>query len=353
MNSVSKLISAAAFFSMVSCQTYDAPPEVKLQLPEGGAFAVGTPLTLEFSEPIDPATLSVTLWYDVRDIEGEIPADATALVKSCTPAKKTCGDVTLTMGANNLTATLEFNLEGLGAAGPPIILDVEPGLADKEGNDTGNHIYYDFQFRTEQFMNTEPVEFDDGVYIIVGSVTKPLPAVLTLISDVKVLPSGEFRLAGGEGDPITNEFANNTQVPEELMVDETNLGWTAFVSGFIRLEDGKRLLETKPIPVDLPLGPVTLKMSDVRLFGEIVKNAEGKDRIEGTLSFSKITLVNGARSTEYEGGAAAVSADWVPADRAPTGHPVVCGDLCGVVTGLCNPPADFPGETFCDEYEAK
>lgn len=355
MNFVSKTLMFLAMTGLVSgCQPYDSPPEVKLQQPEGGAFAVGTPLTLLFSEKIDRDTLTVTIWPDVRDIEEEIPDDATPVVGSCNVAKGTCGDVKLVVADDGLSATLEFDSEGLGAAGPPLILDVEPGLADRDGNDTGRHFYYDFQFRTDQFMNTEPVEFDDGVYIIVGSVTEPLPAVLTLISDVKVLPSGEFRLAGGEGDPINNDIPNNTSNPEELVVDSGNLGWTAYVSGFIRLEDGKRLLETRPVPIELPLGPVTLKMADVRLFGEIVKNPEGKDRIEGTLSFTKITLVSSnGRSTDYDGGAAAVSADWVAPNRAPVGHPVICEDLCGIVTGLCQPPADFPGEGFCDEWNAK
>ncbi len=343
----------AAFSVLAGCENYNAPPDVKLQAPEGGAFAVGVPLTLNFTEKIDPATLTVSIFPDARDIEGEFPSTVVPLVKSCTLSKGTCGDLTLAVAANGMSATLTFADDGLGAAGPPMVLDIEPGLSDLDGNDTGRDIYYDFQFRTQQFVNEDPVEFDDGVYIIVGSVSEPLPAVLTLISDIKVLPSGDFRLAGAEGDPISTDFAKNTANPEELLVDESNLGWTAFVTGFIRLENGERFLESVPVGIDLPLGPVTLKMADVRLFGKIVKNSAGKDRIEGTLSFSKITLVNGNRSTDYDGGAAAVSADWVSPSIAPAGHPIVCGDLCGVVTGTCNPPADFPGEGFCESWDAK
>lgn len=353
MNFVSKTVFAVAFATALGCQTYGAPPDVTLELPEGGAFAVGTPLKVVFTEMIDPSTLKLSLWEDVRDIEGEFPVGAEPIISSCTATKKTCGDLTVEVAADGMSAVLTFDEAGLGAAGPPLILDVEPGLADLDGNDTGRHIYYDFQFRVEQFVNTEPVAFDDGVYIIVGSVTQPLPAVLTLISDVKVLPSGEFRLAGAEGDPISNDLPKNTSNPEELLVDVSDQGWTAFVPGFIRLEGGKRLLETTPVQIDLPLAALTLKLADVRLFGEIVKNPEGHDRIEGTLSFTKITLVNGSRSTDYEGGAAAVSADWVPPDKAPSGHPVICEDLCGVVTGLCLPPADFPGETFCEDFDAQ
>ena len=125
------------------------------------------------------------------------------------------------------------------------------------------------------------------------------------------------------------------------------------MTGFIRLENGERFLESVPVEIDLPLAGLTLKLADVRLFGKVVKNDEGKDRIEGTLSFSKITLINGNRSTDYDGGAAAVSADWVAPSRAPVGHPVICEDLCGIVTGLCEPPADFPGDGFCEAWNAK
>lgn len=335
------------------CQEYDPPPEVTLVQPEDGAFNPGDTLTLAFTEPIDPDTLTVTIWPDVRNIEGEIPQDADPAIGECRRDLSPCGDLTLAVSDDRLSASLSFDPDGLGASGPPLIIDVLPGLEDREGNATGAHTYRDFQFRGGEVVNTEPVDFQSGVYIVVGSVKDPLPAVLTLISDIKVLPSGEFKLAGAEGDPIDNDTPNNTDDPELLEVDESDLGWTAFISGQIILEDGKRLLETQPVQVNLPLGPVTVQLDDVRLFGEIVKNDEGNDSIEGTLSYSGLVLVNGPRETPYEGGASAVSADFVPANLAPQGHPVICETLCGaVVEGLCEPPADFPGETFCEDFEA-
>ncbi len=344
--------SAALLVFSTACEDYDPPPEVTLVQPDDGAFNPGDELELAFTEPIDPDTLLITIWPDVRNIEEEIPQDADPSIEACSRDRSPCGDLTLQVSEDRLSATLLFDPEGLGASGPPLILDVLPGLEDRDGNATGAHTYRDFQFRGGEVVNTEPVEFQDGVYIVVGSVKEPLPAVLTLVSDVKVLPSGEFKLAGAEGDPIDNDTPNNTDDPRLIEVDKSDLGWTAFINGQIILEEGKRLLETDPVEVNLPLGPVTVRLDDVRLFGEIVKNEEGNDRIEGTLSYSGLVLVNGSRETEYEGGASAVSADFVPDSIAPQGHPVICEDLCGIVTeGLCEPPAEFPGDMFCEEYE--
>lgn len=355
MNFVSKVSAFVLMGSLafaLSCETYEPPPELRLVQPPDGAFNPGDPLTLEFTKKINRDTFRVTIWPDVRDIENEIPPDADPLVDACDRASSPCGDLTLEFAEDRLSVTLSFDPEGIGAAGLPMILEVLPGLEDLDGNATGVSTQRDFQFRGGEQMNQDPVEFDSGTYIVVGSVREPVPAILTLISDVKVAPSGEFRLAGSEGDPIDNDTPKNTSDPTKLQVDTEDSGWTAHVTGFIRLEDGQRLLETEPVQINLPLGPLTVSLEDVRLFGEIVKNADGFDRIEGTLSFSELVLVNRDRATSYDGDAVAVSADFVPPELAPEGHPVVCEDLCGAVVGLCEPPTDFPGETFCEEFEA-
>jgi len=341
-----------AALGALSCEEFDPAPEVRLTLPEGGAFLPGNPLVLAFSEAVDPDTLRVQIWPDQRDIEGAFLSSAEPVVNTCTVDTSPCGDLTLEVSSDGESATLLLDEEGLGKSGPPYVLHVLPGLEDEAGNATGQDLYFDYQFRSDMFVNEDPVEFDDGVYILVGSVTQPLPAVLTLISDVKVLETGEFYLAGAEGDPISSDFPNNTRNPEELLVDEEDTGFTAYVTGFIQLREGKRLLETQPVNVEIPLGPLVVTLEDVRLFGEIVEGPEGFDRIEGTLSFTKVVLTNtsSGASTEYDGDATAVTADYVPPELAPAGHPVICEDLCGVVTGTCEPPEEYPRTDFCDEW---
>ncbi|MBL8785864.1 MAG: hypothetical protein JNJ59_13245, partial [Deltaproteobacteria bacterium] len=50
---------ALALSTAAACDTYDPPPEVKLVQPAIGFWVDDTPIELTFTEPIDPATLSI------------------------------------------------------------------------------------------------------------------------------------------------------------------------------------------------------------------------------------------------------------------------------------------------------
>jgi hypothetical protein len=332
--------------ALAGCTAYDAPPESTLVLPEGGSFAAGQPVRINFSEPIDPDTLRVNVWPDIRDIENEIPSGAEPIIDNC---GGDCGELLVEVSDDRRHAMVTFDAESLGKPGVPLLLEVLPGLADDLGNDTGAAEMFAIKFRpSDDRFNEEPVEFQDGIYILVGQVKDPLPATLTLVSDVQVDEAGEFRLAGAEGDEIQGA-PKNTRRADEVTVDTTSQGWTAYATGFVKLEDGKRFLRSDPFNVELPLAGLVIKLDNVRLDAEITRPEEtGNDRIEGTLSFEKLTLVNSVGGeTEYEGGNTALIADWSAPEVAPEGYPEVCGNLCGAVTGLCEPPGDFPGEDFC------
>ena len=331
-----------------ACAEYDPPPEATMVLPEGGAFQQGDQIEVEFSEPVAPDTLAFRVWPNERNLENEIPEDVEPLIDRCSVG--TCGDLTVNLSGDRESATLVFDGE-LGTPGRPLTIELLEGLADADGNDTGTFSRWDIQFRATGLVNSEPVEFDQGVYIILAQVEKPIPTVLTLISDVRVLEDGRMALAGGEGDEINGD-AKNTQNPRNLVIDETSQGWAAHVTGFVSLtEDGKRLMETEPVELNLPVGPLRVEMGSVRVFADVVENPEtGKDMLDGTLSFESLTLWNGDRSNVQDGGSTAMVAQFVPPELVPEGTPEVCGNLCGaVVDGYCEVPEDFPPPGFCDE----
>lgn len=340
------LLATASLTAVSGCDNiYDPPPDATLVQPAGGAFTPGDVVQIAFSEPVKADTVNVRLWPNVRDIENEIAEGTEPIVASC-GVGETCGELSVSLSRDRKLLTLVFDGE-LGKPGRPYAIELLPGLSDDEGNDTFAPYMWDMQFRAVGRENTEPVEFDNGVYILVAQVDKPLPAVLTLISDVRVLESGEFVLAGAEGDEI-NDAPKNTTNPEDLVVDVTDQGWTAYTRGFVTItDDNKRLLESESFDVQIKVGPLLIDMTAVRLFAEIVKGPSGKDRLDGTLSFESITLHNAGRSTTLEGTSVALVADYVPPELAPEGHPVLCENLCGAVTGKCEPPDDFPGEQFC------
>ncbi len=358
MSSRSKLAACLlAASSLFACETYDSPPVAELQLPEGGAFLEGEKIRISFSEEVAPQSVAVRVWPNVRDIENEFAEGTKPFVESCGTGEE-CGELEVELTDSD---EIELSLGGdLGRPGQPLAIELLPGLEDLAGNATGASTIWDIQFRSGPFMGGDagpdagpsvPVEFDDGHYILLAQVDKPLPAVLTLISELRVLPDGRFVLAGAEGDEI-NGAPKNTRDPENLVVDETNLGFTAHVTGRVTVaDDGRRLLESEPFDVTLPvLSSLVVEMEEVRLFGEIVKNEEtGKDRLDGTLSFAGLTLINGENENVQPGGSTALIADFVPEDVLPSGVPEICGDLCGaVVEGLCEPPEDFPHPDFCE-----
>lgn len=333
------------------CAAYDSPPRASLVLPEGGAWEEGQAVLINFSEPINVDTLKMRIWEDKRDEELEFLADVAPLVDDCKVGS--CGDVVVTLSEDKTTLSLVLPADGIGKAGNPLLLQLMSGLEDEEGNPTGSAPLFTLQFRApmeeDGCKNLEPVAFDSGTFILGASVTKPLPAILTLISDVKVTADGTFALAGAEGDEIMGA-SKNTINPDELFVDETSLGWTLFVKGKVCQREEQRLLETSVFDVRIPLGDITVVLLNVRLVAEIKKDeATNKDKIEGTLSFETAQLIRGARTTNLAGGNTPLVGVFVPAEKRPEGTPELCGNLCGAVElGLCEPPEGFPGAAVCE-----
>lgn len=344
------LAMCSSLLALSACQEYDAPPEVSIVAAEGGGYVPGTMLALKFSERIDADSLLIKIWPNSLNQEQEFEPEIKPLVDGCTVSS--CGsDVSIELGQDERTLWMDFNQETLGKAGSAFLIEVQPGLKDKSGNDTGAVQRFSVSFKLDDNgrTNTEPVPFDQGTYVLVGEITKPLPATLNLVADVKVLEDGRFTLVGAEGEHIEGA-PKNTANPDELTINTTKTGFAVFIpSGFVFYRDGERLLETDPVDVAVPLGFLDVTLKDVRLTGKIVKNPEtNKDRIESTLTFSQVTIKQGARITEYEAGATAFEGDWVEPARAPEGHPKICSDFCGILTRSCEPPSPWPPEDFCD-----
>lgn len=336
---------------LVACETYDPPPEVDLTQPEGGAFVVGSPVNVTFTEEVDVNSLQVRIWPDTRNKEGLFDDDVKPLVEACTPGD--CGDkLKATLGEDGKSLQLEFDPMSIGKAGSTVYLEILPGLMDKDKNDTGVSQFFTLSFKLSDDnmrVNEEPVPFDQGTYILVGEIAEPIPAVMNLVGEVRVNKDGTFALSMAEGDHIDGA-PKNTSNPDELYIDAGDTGFAVHISGFVYYRDGERLLETDPTNVAIPLGFLDVDLKQVRLNGKIVKNPEtGKDRIEANLSFEDLDIIRRGKVTPYPGSSTALAGDWVAPEKAPEGHPKVCGDTCGVVTGTCNVPEEFPPMGVCDE----
>ncbi len=343
----SLLILIALLFSFAGCEEYDAPPDVEIAQPEGGAFAEGEVIRLQFSEPIDTSTLTIQVWPTERGTSRTPRTTDVQPIITCSLKDESCGDLTLRVDEKGEWAEIEIDGD-LGIPGVPLVLEILPGLTDEQGNETGVSRFFDFQFRAVGCESEVDVDFDDGVYILSATVNQPMTAVLTLVTHMITLPDGKFAMAGAKGAPI-GDAPKNERDPEKIRIPDDKTGFALFAKGCVTVQkNGKRLLETEPVDVELPVLSLVLKLTNVRIFAEVKPNPDtGKDRIEGTLSYEALELHNKSKVTTYEGASTAVSADFVPEDVRPVGHPEICGNLCGVVAGICNPPEEFPGEDFC------
>ena len=310
---------------------YDPPPDVSLQAAEAGVFTSGDPLVLKFSEPVAASTLTINIWPDLRDLEGELPASTQPHLTGCDEAGSPCGTTTVRVADDGLSAIVQLDAEDLGQPDVPLLLEVTPGLEDGQGNATGASAWFDFQFQPAPIMNAGPIEFDSGVFIVVSVIEEPLPAILTLSTHILALEDGRFALAGGELDPIEGA-AKNTANPDELFIDTGDEGFALFSIGRLTItEDGERFMESDPFDVTLAIGPVQLTLGDVRISGKIQKNPDtDKDRINGTLSFASLTLFTGGNSFDYDPGTSTFLAEFAPEAKIPEGTPDICGELCAI-----------------------
>lgn len=353
MNKTKTSVVTAALLGVVcvGCD-YNPPPEPTLQQPEGGSFAAGDSVIVVFSEAISKESLAIRIWPAERDGEQNIKPDTQPKVDTCRLADTSCQGLTMELATDETSVTLKLDPEGVGKAGSPLILEVLAGLKDKSGRKTGVSRYFDFQFVPVPEPAVVEVPFEDGVYVVLGEIKQPIPAVLTLISEIVALPDGRIALAGAEGDE-TGGAPKNTDDPRFLIVDSTDLGFTVYATGILYEDSDTRFLKTDPFDIHILQGGIVIDLFGVRLNATVVKHPDtGSDRLEGTLSFEKVSVVLGTVVADYPAGATAFAANKVPQEFLMDGVPSVCGDLCGAVPDQCAPPADFPPDGFCDDADA-
>jgi hypothetical protein len=356
---------------------FDPPPRVALDLPPGGVWRVGEPLRLTFSEPVRPASLAVRVWPQVRDVEGALPPDATPLLATCRVPASPCGAARLELAAEGDRATLWLDPAGLGRAADPLLLEVLPGLVDPAGRRTRTARWFDFQFLPPDGGPPAPdaggagdgggaaadggdagggapppVPFEDGIYVLVGTLSQPVPAVMTYITHMVALDDGRVAFAGAEGDEVPGALKETTD-PRELFVDETTEGYTVHGWGRLQVAEGERFLSSEPFAIEIVTNGIVVALEAVRIHARITRAAavdrSVHDRLEGTFAFEGATVTIGDRPFRYEGGTTGLVGVWAPPGTCEAGAPDLCGDPCGaVVLGRCTPPAGFPGEGFCD-----
>lgn len=338
-------LALAASWLVAGCTTFDPPPEVELPLPEAGIYTVGEPLTLTFSEPIVASTLAVRVWRATPEeltLEDEFVDGLTPLQPEC-KAGATCAEATLVLADDRMSAVLTPTGEAFTKVKVPFRLEVLAGLEDDAGRRSKAATFFDFQFAPGG-ESTEEITFTDGVYLLTALITYPVKVPLTMYAEIRVHSDGDFRLLGAKGKNKEGT-AKNTADPAEIGLDVTGNGFGVFVLGTVSANDGEVFLQTVPQDLKFEFSGLPVSLDQLRFNGTVVKNPEtGQDRIEGTISYSGITIPG---VTTPPGNTSFV-ADLFADEFKPQGLPSMCGDLCGEITSQCNPPEDYPGDGWCE-----
>lgn len=331
---------------LAACDPYNAPPEIKLARPETGVFVSGDPLLFNFSEPIDTASLAVRIWPGEKDLEGNLAATATPRLDRCTVATSPCGTTTLAVSEDGLQATLQLDPADLGQPDSPLVVEILPGLKDREGFTRDATARFDIQFAPQTTVGG--AEFQDGVYYLVGTTSKPIPTVLRLVTQLIALDDGRVAIAGGEANPIEGAPRNTTNI-EEVVIDTSDDGFTIFGTGTLSQDaKGDRFLQSEPFQIEILISGLRVILNDAIMQGKIIKDEDGNDYLDGTLNFSGGTLYIGDNPTPFEGDSAPLAGGFVPPDKVPPGGPDMCGEVCGMIV-QCVPPEGFPDPDFCAE----
>ena len=331
----------------VGClETYDPPPETYIELPVEGAFSTGKSVTVFFNEPINPSTLKLKVWPNSLNTEGEFPTSLQPEVPSCIPGS--CGEkLTAKLADDAMSVDLNFEARGIGRPGETVIVEIERGLEDVAGNDTGVPQRHSMSFRLDDSVrvNLEDVEFDEGVYVLAGSISGELPITVNFnfVGEAKVTPEGFFAMAISEAKVISGA-SPSTSNPDELFFEDNPDAFATHITGFVfNTDTGERILVTDPVDINVKIGGITAFLQGVRLNGKVVKNQNTqKDRLESSLSYEELvlTVIN---TKVYPSNSVPLNGDLIEQSRVPDGTPTVC-DPCGYILseGTCSPPMGFP-----------
>jgi hypothetical protein len=328
MNTICLFILSAVLAG-VGCEVYDPPPEARLELPAEGLWRPDTPLSLRFSEPIDPNTLAITIWPRALDVEGELAPGTEAITSDCTIAAP-CSGVMIAMKSNDLGADIVVSEALADRLGLPHLLEVQAGLQDTAGRTVRKAQRFDFALSEPLIPSGGILGLNSGVITFDGELGVANPIPVRLFMRVYATEAGQLYL-----------YSVSAQLrPEFSGSDPPHIAWRpllsspGFVHAFIGVvaarTDGSYAFETEPSDITLTgrIPGATLEVFDLKLTGIITPagGAEGRDQAEGTASSPAARLTIGDNVIDLD----STTNGWVAVgcflDEVPDGVPAPCTD---------------------------
>lgn len=200
-------VATAALSS--SCDKFDSPPEIAvIGLKDGRLADSKAPIDLAFSEPVDPASLSVKIVRLQTDGEGNLEGDPGAAPGTVSqllftyPTNEEVGGTGL-FSEGNTRFRINVNEKLPLPVGPSMAVIIEPGLRDLAGVDTKARRRIPFGYGFSCTGKTPSGPFTTGQYFFLVSVLNPLGLQVQLVASIEVDPvTGAFRSRFTNGDRI-------------------------------------------------------------------------------------------------------------------------------------------------------
>jgi hypothetical protein len=337
------------FLSLLSgCALYDPPPEPSLDGEVDGLIARGHPLQVVFSEPIDPATLRLSVVPLVTDAEGYLgdedahpETQLDAFFTHDPAAGQSGGTGVLSADGTRFSITPAAPLP----IGPKLAVLIEPGLGDLLGNDTGarQRLTFAYEFKCAGGQATSLLP--DGGYFFLFDIEKPFAVQIQILADVRIDPAtgelvAQFTNADRNKDPtlcpmpcedtevcrllpepacvLPSEKAGSVdEYPDFLPNPTPPTGFSFAVKGCAEdAGDGSAVIATVPTSLVVQQPPV--EAVDLAITCSFTAGADGVLRCNGS-SGAKDVLIGGSSAGPAEGTSAGrpLPPEDVPDDLPP------------------------------------
>jgi len=286
-------IAVALTLGLTACEAYDPPPEAHLELPEGGVWYPESPLTLVFDRPILPDSLVLSIWSRDLNLEGDLTGDAESISRECSvEGKKGCGEVSVEVSDDGLTALVHQGGAFKGREGRPHVMVIHSGLTSTTGRTRQVDDWFDFQI-TPNCEGGNPIDpgLASSMMLLVADLTDLVPGVyLRIYFEMLVDPSdGRAWLVGTLADVLPGASPNAT-APESLEPKLDATGWMISLDAWMdRTPDGELCLRTVEQDVQIQvLGLFDVILGDLRIEATLTPGSTSTpDTMEGFMTSSK------------------------------------------------------------------
>ncbi len=204
------LLGTALLAAAPGCAVYEGPPQVKLDgITNGYLSDTKAPVVLEFSKPVDPATVRVKIIRRVIDTEGNLadedddPKTNLDILFSTDPTAEDVGGFAL---LSDDKTKLTIKPKAAFSAGASLAVLIEKGLSDTEGHATlvRKQIVFSYDFGVK--CDSPTTLFRSGTYFFLAEVKEPIGTQVRLFTSMDVDPAtgafvGRFTSAVRNPDP--------------------------------------------------------------------------------------------------------------------------------------------------------